>query len=662
MVFKLFDYLSPRITLYYYGRKRHSSSVGGILTIIMVFGWLAYIIYIVSDLFLHKSPTSQYYRKFFTEAGYFPFDNKEGIFHYFQLYNTQDDNLIENFNTKYIRIFMSRYYNTYKNNPSLLSKNDHWVYDICEENDFFTSNLINNEEKNFVNKSICLRYFYNSTLGKYFSVDDKIHFKHPYLIHGSSNTNNLFLSTIVEKCQNDSITSKIFGTCESEEEINEYLKINIGIKLLILNHQIDTFNYLNPISVFISKITNELNAEHISINDIDITPLQIKTHDGFLTEVTKNQITYTYEENRKSSDKNSEISKVLNIYYYWLQNNAQIYERKYKNIIDDIIPRIGGIIQTIFYLFYFMNIVFHKLNTIRDTRDLIYEWNKTLENVNIERRNYSRIVKSLQDVISGIKSNSVVQKSELDSRINNSKKNDFNINQQPNNTIVFCGNENSKNPKIENAVVKLNDSNSICNIKINDASKNNNIDINQSNSNVELNIQKSLNSNSLFLNKNRKNTYFPNKPKKYIDFSSEKIAIIEKKKGRNFRNTDNPHIPISNLLMNIDSKRNKNRKKKKKKNNKKKKKSNKYIDVYKLGPAKISMFNHHMTLCEYVFSMLCCIRKKRNAIFVLEQFRKKLLSEEHFFRTNIFLCLAEKFLPLNSIGRKIDIVELYENL
>ena len=673
MVLQLLDFLSPRITLYYYGRKRHSSSIGGIFTIIMVLGCLCYISYIIAKLFFHKSPTSQYYRKYYPDAGYFPFDNKEGIFHYFQLYTNQNESTIEDFDPKYIRIFMSRLYETYQNNPSLLSQKDHWVYDKCKENDFPSFNLINN-----VNKSICLKYFYNSTLGKYFSIDDKSNFVSPYLIHGSSNAKNLFLSTVVEKCQNDSITSQIFGICESEEQINEYLKINIKINLFILNHEVDTFNYLNPISNFTTRITNELNSNEIPLNNINIAPLQIETHDGFVAETTKKKITYVFEENKKSSEKNSEISEVLSIYYYWLQNKAQIYERRYKNLIDDIIPRIGGIIQLIYYLFYFINIVFHKLNIIRDTRDLICEWNKTLEEVNHDRSNFSRIVRSLQDVRSiELKNNLTVSKSkspsnkiDLDSRINNSKRNDLNIiNTRPRNTIVFCGNEISDNSKNENLILKFNDNSKMINSKIGGTPKNNNVVFNQSNSNAELNIEKSLVSgNNLILNKNRKNTYYQRKPSDLMMFNSDEILIKGRKRIKSEFNLDDNHIPIANLLENLDKNDHnifdkiKKKKKKDKIINKNEKKPKKGKDLYKLRPAKISVFNHYFTLCQYVCSVIFCIRKNKNAVFVLEQFRKKLLSEEHFFRTNIFLCLAEKFIPLNNIGKKIDIVELYENL
>ena len=94
----------------------------------------------------------------------------------------------------------------------------------------------------------------------------------------------------------------------------------------------------------------------------------------------------------------------------------------------------------------------------------------------------------------------------------------------------------------------------------------------------------------------------------------------------------------------------------------KKKRTHNSIDVYKLGLAKTSIINQRLTFCTYICSILCCIKRNKNVVYIFEQFRKKLLSEEHFFKANIFLCLAEKILPLDSIGKKIDLVELYENL
>ena len=80
MFLKKFDVLSPNITLYYYNQKRHSSCVGGFLTIIMIiFG--IYIIFQYSLIKIYPSSSSLLiYRNFEKEINIF--FNKTGLFHY----------------------------------------------------------------------------------------------------------------------------------------------------------------------------------------------------------------------------------------------------------------------------------------------------------------------------------------------------------------------------------------------------------------------------------------------------------------------------------------------------------------------------------------------------------------------------------------------------
>ena len=70
--------------------------------------------------------------------------------------------------------------------------------------------------------------------------------------------------------------------------------------------------------------------------------------------------------------------------------------------------------------------------------------------------------------------------------------------------------------------------------------------------------------------------------------------------------------------------------------------------------------NDFFTFGNYLASLLF-YKKPRNYYSILEQFRKKLLSEEHFFRTHNFLYLFEKSFDLQE-SKKIDIIELYKNL
>jgi hypothetical protein len=49
-------------------------------------------------------------------------------------------------------------------------------------------------------------------------------FKWPYLEHGIAQRKNIYLTTIVQKCSNDSITNEIFGKCPPQKEIDDYLE------------------------------------------------------------------------------------------------------------------------------------------------------------------------------------------------------------------------------------------------------------------------------------------------------------------------------------------------------------------------------------------------------------------------------------------------------
>jgi len=81
---------------------------------------------------MHSLSSIQFYRHNFDEPKIYSFNNTQGIFHFFQIYNPKNNSHFSYFNSKYIRLFMSNIQEEYKTNPELLSKNDHWVYDDCK--------------------------------------------------------------------------------------------------------------------------------------------------------------------------------------------------------------------------------------------------------------------------------------------------------------------------------------------------------------------------------------------------------------------------------------------------------------------------------------------------------------------------------------------------
>ena len=80
MTLKDLDYLSPKISLFYYGKHRHSANFGAILTILMIFFCFIYIFYLFFEVYLYTSSTIQYYRHFFTDPYSYLFNNHNGIF------------------------------------------------------------------------------------------------------------------------------------------------------------------------------------------------------------------------------------------------------------------------------------------------------------------------------------------------------------------------------------------------------------------------------------------------------------------------------------------------------------------------------------------------------------------------------------------------------
>ena len=54
-----------------------------------------------------------------------------------------------------------------------------------------------------------------------------------------------------------------------------------------------------------------------------------------------------------------------------MQNNVQIYERRYNNIFD-LFSEIGGIAQFIFYIFYWINYVYNIFIVDIDTNSMFF--------------------------------------------------------------------------------------------------------------------------------------------------------------------------------------------------------------------------------------------------------------------------------------------------
>ena len=133
MFVKKFDFLSPKITLYYKGSFSHSSILSGILSIISIIVIFSLSIYFSLDLIERKNPDSYYLNRFVEDAGEFPI-NSSSLFHYILIEDSDEDNY-ESFDFRSFRIIgFNTYFNYYIENRTLENL-DHWLYGLCNDED-----------------------------------------------------------------------------------------------------------------------------------------------------------------------------------------------------------------------------------------------------------------------------------------------------------------------------------------------------------------------------------------------------------------------------------------------------------------------------------------------------------------------------------------------
>ena len=660
MSFKDVDFLSQEISLFYYGRTRHSGNLGGILTILMILSCFLYIFYAIYEVFLHTTSTIQYYRHYFKNPGNYTFNNSQGIFHYFQISNITTHQILP-INSKYLRMFMTNIHEEYKSNYKLLEKNEHWVYDNCREgidNKNLSKDLF--KDVSFKN-ALCLRYYYNNNNQKYYPIEDTENFKYPELKTQGENVEEYTIGTIIEKCYNDSILTTLFGPCTDNTNIDNYFKnqSNYGVNFNVLTNEIRPGIYEETIYKFIYEISNPMRKKHLLQNNIIFNPLILNFNLGlFLPNKTEKQI-FSFSESLPEAIDKKENDNILCVYIYNLVNHGYIYKATYQTIYDSLY-KIGGIFQLIYYVFFGINYLFNRFTIINDTKKLIFTLhNDEKVNGGKEIKKFTNIVKNVRyGQINNINSIDIIKASSYSDKkgmitdpknmkhrlTNNFQESSFfqkSINNKSLDVFPFMSDKSIN--FYSNKKNFINDSDSI-----NEKHEDNN----DKNEGKKI-IIKSLE----FQNENGKQN------KKSENLQRESIL------NKSNRKEKSDFINILNVSQNIKNKNNNHYNFPSHEIVDKdildfKALLKKYFDYKKkffvYEKMKAEKFTQFLNLRNYMASLFC-YKKAKNYILTLANFRKKLLSEEHFFRAQNYLYLFEKTFELKE-SRKIDIIELFKNL
>ena len=667
MILKNLDYLSPKISLFFYGRRRHSAFLGGILTILMLLSCLTYIFYLCLDVCRHNISTFQYYRHLFKDPGVYLFNNTDGIFHFFQFYNPKNKSYNGKFNSKYIRFFMTSISDEYKNNPNLLSENDHWVYDNCRDridNEYIDDDIFINTSFEY---GICLRYYYNKIDKKYYPIEDSNNFVYPHLANIELNM-NYSIATIIEKCDNNSILTEALGVCADENDIEDYLKDNYGLNFNVLEHEINPENYTNQIYYFIYGISSILQTSKITEHNIIFVPLKTDIRGGLLLPKRKQKLTYSfYDYYKRDEEINAKNDKILSIYNFCLSPAGYVFRGDYETIYD-CFPKMGGIIQLIYYLFFGINFFYNRFTIINDTKRLFFQLNNNERvNRNIQILHFSKAVNSLRRVSSKVvyrlKDKDKKKSSSMEpyNSYSNSNCNIFKRlakNISDTNLKRYFDVDNSRNLSLFPSLNNLNQ------FKQND------------NSNDNQEIKKSRN---LISREDLCSSFVENKSKSEGNKKNENKNInnLKSDKSPNFQIPDIIHINNAVRKLSVQNGIVSSKIEKIEINDNEKSRSVTDEDIIYLKilfqkyfqhkkrtfiyeKTTIEEVNKFFSFKKYIYSPFCNKRAKRYH-YVMDKFRVKLLSEEHFFRTHNYLYLFEKCFDLQE-SKKIDIIELYKNL
>ena len=369
MYFRYLDYLSPPITFYHEGFLSHSSFISIILSIISFAIIITLSVYFSLDIIMRQNPTAFYFNRYIEDAGVFPL-NASSFFHFVSMAQNTSDTTDKGIDFRAYRIIgFDIYYDKYLKDKNLSNYN-HWIYGICN-NETDTEGISHLIKYEFFKKSACIRKYFNSKSQKYYDTNDP-NFKWPVIGHGTYHPDAIFYTIIIERCKQNTL-DLILGSqhhCRNDSEM-DILFSNIGAAhLFYIDNYIDILNYQSPNIKYVYSIENGIHKTDFSVNHLNINPCTIKTHNGIIFENIKDEKAYVFDRNDVFTYPNGK-DELYMVYYFWLKNRMNYYERNYKRL-QDVTSSIGGIYQIVTVVAIFLNRLFNQYVVLSDTEKLLF--------------------------------------------------------------------------------------------------------------------------------------------------------------------------------------------------------------------------------------------------------------------------------------------------
>ena len=448
MFIKYLDYLSPKITFYSKGHLSHSSIISGITSIIANIFIIFLAVYFFLDVIHRKNPNTSFFHSFVDDAGTYEL-NSSSLFHFINVIQRNNlGEIKEGFDFSRFNIIGFKNYITaylYKLKVKNLNTMEHWLYGYCDKaiNTEGLDDLITYE---LFNESACIKYYYNKEEKQYYKVGDPS-FIWPEIAYGTFNDKNEIYGLYIQKCK-ENLTNYTLGEgyrCQSTDNYFTNLRV---IQLNFVNNYINAINYKNPNKKFLYRIENPFEKNHYSMNDININPTLVRSHDGFLFDNIKDDVSYTFDRNDVYINSN-EGEDIFVGYCFFLKNIMQYYERTYKRI-QDIISNIGGLFQVIYFIAFYLNKFYNNYIILSDTEQLLFSLIDLEKEIQKKKYFENKNIKYIDDKNKNSESNNYYEIKKNSESYQSSSIKNISGNQKKNKEDIF------NSSKIENSAIKCN--------------------------------------------------------------------------------------------------------------------------------------------------------------------------------------------------------------
>ena len=251
-------------------------------------------------------------------------------------------------------------------------------------------------------KSACLKKYFDTETQRYYDTSDP-NFRWPSLSHGKLHPDNKYYTVMITSCHQQ-LLDIIFDDEKSCKNIDD-LDMSLVIHLNFIDQYIDVLNYENPITKFIYTISNKLEKDSYSINNLNFNPSLLQTNDGYLVDNHINSSSFFYERNEAFTYQGK--NNLFMLYSFYLNNRLNFYERSYQTIWEAL-SSLGGIYNIIIYIMTLINDLISSSMILFDFNFLLNLFDINIDD--IKKSNQKNIIDKKIKEVETIKKNIIKSK------------------------------------------------------------------------------------------------------------------------------------------------------------------------------------------------------------------------------------------------------------